>query len=102
MQTGEQDSGASDAMQAQFFDQPSISKPSVSPTGSSQRASIVARPSVAAASKYKQVSRVYIDAVHSVLTGQRGAPEAAAELEKQLIEITGFLAGPPRTADNMP
>jgi len=34
--------------------------------------------------------------VHSVLTGQKEAPEAAAELEKQLIEITGFSAGPPK------
>ena len=88
-------------MQAEFSDTPSISEPYVSPTGSNQRASIVARPSVAAGSRYKEVSRAYIDAVHSVLTGQRGAPEAAAELERQLIEITGFSAGPPKTADNL-
>ena len=39
--------------------------------------------------------------MRSVLTGQRGAPEAAAELEKRLIEITGFSAGPPKTADKL-
>ena len=39
--------------------------------------------------------------MHSVLTGKREAAEAAAELEKQLIEITGFSAGPPKTADKM-
>jgi signal transduction histidine kinase len=38
--------------------------------------------------------------VHSVLDGQSGAPDAAAKLEKQLIEITGFHPAPPRTADN--
>jgi trehalose/maltose transport system substrate-binding protein len=66
---------------------------------SNQRAVIVARPSAATGGKYKQVSKAYIDAVHSVLTGQRAAPQAAAELEKQLIAITGFNAGPPKTAD---
>jgi len=37
--------------------------------------------------------------VHSVLTGERRAPEAAADLEKQLIKITGFNTGPPRALD---
>jgi trehalose/maltose transport system substrate-binding protein len=100
MQAGEQDGGSGGATQAEFSDPPSISEPSVSRTGSNQRASIVARPSVTAGGTYKQVSRAYIDAVHSVLTGQRGAPEAAAELEKQLMEITGFSAAP-KTADKV-
>ena len=59
---------------------------------------IVARPSIEAGAKYKQVSQAYIDAVHSVLTGQQGALEAAEGLEKQLIAITGFPAGPPKSA----
>jgi hypothetical protein len=50
-------------------------------------------------SAYKQVSKAYIDAVHSVLTGQKKARDAAAELEAQLIEITGFSAGPPKKPD---
>jgi trehalose/maltose transport system substrate-binding protein len=86
-------------MPAEFSDTPSISKSNVSQTGMNRRASIVARPSTAAGSTYKQVSQAYFDAVHSVLAGQRSAPEAAAELEKQLIEITGFRAGPPKTVD---
>ena len=45
------------------------------------------------------VAKAYIAAVHSVLTGQSGAPEAAAELERQLIKITGFGTGPPKTLD---
>ena len=101
MQASEKEGDTGGAMQAEFSDAPSIWDPRVSPVTSNQRASIVARPSVAAGSAYKQVSRAYIDAVHSVLTGKREAAEAAAELEKQLIEITGFSAGPPKTAEKM-
>jgi trehalose/maltose transport system substrate-binding protein len=97
----EKDGGPGDPASAQFSNPPSVSEPSVSPTGSSQRATIVARPSIAAGSAYKQVTRAYYDAVHSVLTGQRSAPEVAAELEKQLIKITGFSAGPPKMVDQM-
>ncbi len=101
MQASEKDSDSGGPLQAEFSDPPSISKPYDSSTPSNPQASIVARPSVAAGSAYKQVSRAYIDAVYTVLTGQREAPEAAAELEKQLIEITGFTVGPPKTADEM-
>jgi hypothetical protein len=48
---------------------------------------------------YEQVARAYSGAVRSVLTGQRGAPEAAADVERQLIKITGFTTGPPQTVD---
>jgi trehalose/maltose transport system substrate-binding protein len=64
-----------------------------------QRSRIIARPSVVTGANYKQVSRAYIDAVHSVLTGERKARDAAAELESQLIRITGFKTGPPRKLD---
>jgi trehalose/maltose transport system substrate-binding protein len=101
MQASEKDSDSGGPLQAEFSDPPSVSKPYDSSTASNPQASIVARPSVAAGSAYKQVSRAYIDAVYTVLTGQREAPEAAAELEKQLIEITGFTIGPPKTADEM-
>jgi len=56
----------------------------------------IRRPSVEAGSRYKQVSAAYAAAVHSVLTGEKTAPAAAAELEKQLIQITGFRPGPPK------
>ena len=55
---------------------------------------LVNRPSVEAGGRYKEVSAAYAAAVHSVLTGRKTPPEAAAELEKQLIEITGFPTGP--------
>jgi trehalose/maltose transport system substrate-binding protein len=59
------------------------------------KAIVVSRPSSIAARSYEQVTRAYFGAVHSVLTGERRAPEAAAELEKSLIKITGFPTGPP-------
>jgi trehalose/maltose transport system substrate-binding protein len=101
MQASEKDGASGAPMQVEFSDPPSMSQPDVSGAESKRRASIVARPSVAAGSAYKQVSRAYIDAVHSVLSGQKGAPQAAAELEKQLIEITGFSAAPPKTSDKL-
>ncbi len=58
-------------------------------------AGLVARPSVVAGEKYEQVSRAYIGAVRSVLTGEKLASVAAAELEKRLVEITGFRQGSP-------
>ena len=60
---------------------------------------VVNRPSSVVGNKYEEVSRAYIAAVHSVLTREKGAPEAAAELEKALVKMTGFKTGPPKTAD---
>jgi trehalose/maltose transport system substrate-binding protein len=57
--------------------------------------SLVARPSVVTADKYDDVSRAYIRAVRSVLTREKTASMAAADLEKELIDLTGFRAGPP-------
>ena len=96
MQESEKDGGTGGRMQVEFSDPPSISEPFTSPAGSNPGGGIVARPSIAAGSKYKEVTKAYFDAVHSVLTKQIAAPEAAAQLEKQLIEITGFRAGPPK------
>ena len=57
---------------------------------------VIHRPSIETGSQYPQVSAAYFRAVHSVLTGQKRAPEAAAELERQLVQITGFGMGPPK------
>jgi trehalose/maltose transport system substrate-binding protein len=100
MQANGTDYGSGGNIQTEFSGTPSVSDPSVPPAASNQLANIVARPSIQTGSKYKEVSKAYIDAVHAVLTGQRQAPAVAAELEKQLIEITGFSAGPPKTAAN--
>ena len=83
--------------QPQFYDLPSISDHF---DGSDQHgAGVVSRPSGLAGALYEQVTRAHIAAVHSVLTGQKTAPEAAAELEKQLVEITGFRIGHPEITD---
>jgi trehalose/maltose transport system substrate-binding protein len=58
-------------------------------------AGLVARPSIVVGEKYEQVSRAYIGAVRSVLTGEKISSAAAADLEKRLVEITGFRPGPP-------
>jgi trehalose/maltose transport system substrate-binding protein len=60
-----------------------------------QKGGMVYRPSIEAGSKYEQVSAAYVHALHMVLIGQKEAPQAAAELEKQLVQITGFHVGPP-------
>ena len=51
------------------------------------RKGIVMRPSKAAGKMYPDVSRAYWEAVHSVLTRQKSAPQAAAELQIELERI---------------
>jgi trehalose/maltose transport system substrate-binding protein len=70
-------------------------KRSSADTRRQQVSGVVARPSTVAGDKYEEVSRAYIQAVHSVLLGQSKAPEAAASLERELVRITGFKPGPP-------
>jgi trehalose/maltose transport system substrate-binding protein len=87
------------AREPQLYDLPQMLQAyAPSPQLSQQNSQLVIRPSNVTGHAYEAVTRAYIDAVHSVLTGQRGAPEAAAELEKQLIQITGFRPGPPKTS----
>jgi len=59
------------------------------------RTGMVLRPSSVTGKKYQEVTDAYIQAVHSVLTGQQSAPEAAAALENELVRTTGFKKGPP-------
>jgi trehalose/maltose transport system substrate-binding protein len=57
---------------------------------------MVSRPSNVTGKKYQDVSDAYIQAVHSVLTREKNAPDAAAALENELVHITGFKKGPPQ------
>jgi trehalose/maltose transport system substrate-binding protein len=66
---------------------------------SAVRVKLVIRPASETGAQYEQVARAYIDTVHSVLTGEKPAPEAAAALEKELVRITGFPIGPPLKRD---
>jgi len=59
------------------------------------RTGTVLRPSNVTGKKYQEVTEAYVQAVHSVLTGEKSAPEAAVALEKELVRITGFKKGPP-------
>ncbi len=59
------------------------------------RTGMVSRPSNVAGKKYQDVTDAYIQAVHSVLTGENSAPAAAAALENELVHITGFKKGQP-------
>src|SRR5258707_399582 len=61
------------------------------------RTGVVLRPSNIAGKKYQDVTDAYIQAVHSVLTDEKGAPEAIAALERELVRITGFKVGPPHS-----
>ena len=56
---------------------------------------VVPRPSGVTGRLYPEVSRAYYEAVHSVLTGNKKAAEAASNLEAKLVQITGFKTGPP-------
>lgn len=60
---------------------------------------IVSRPSEVVGRNYEEVSHAYAEAVHSVLTGKKRAPAAAAELEAELVHITGFPNRPPEAAE---
>jgi trehalose/maltose transport system substrate-binding protein len=98
IQTSEEEVRAS-ASTPQVYGRPSVSEPRDPGKSNQSRSSVVSRPSSITGNKYEQVTKAYVAAVHSVLTGQREAPAAAADLEKQLIAITGFSVSSPRAAN---
>ena len=57
--------------------------------------SAVARPSTATAPRYADVSALFFNAVHSVLTGESDGATAFEELELDLEDQTGFPTGAP-------
>jgi trehalose/maltose transport system substrate-binding protein len=80
----------------ELFDLPEILDPYPQLAISRQhRGGVVARPSIVSGDKYEDVSRAYIRALHSVLASEKSAAVAAAALEKELMQITGFRPGPP-------
>jgi trehalose/maltose transport system substrate-binding protein len=56
---------------------------------------LISRPSAVSGAKYEEVSTAYTEALQSVLTRESTAPAAAAKLEKELVQITGFKTGRP-------
>ncbi|MET0556763.1 MAG: extracellular solute-binding protein [Vicinamibacteria bacterium] len=63
---------------------------------SAHRSAVAIRPSATTGGSYEPVTRAYAQSLHAVLTGEKPAAAAAAELEEQLVAITGFKTGPPR------
>jgi trehalose/maltose transport system substrate-binding protein len=63
---------------------------------------VIARPSKTTGKKYTEVSEAYFNAVHSVLTGKKSAAKAAAELERQLVLITGYKIRTSSVSENTP
>jgi trehalose/maltose transport system substrate-binding protein len=57
------------------------------------------RPSTETGKNYPAVSHAYFQAVHSVLTGENTAAQAAADLQEQLAHITGFQANGSRHSE---
>jgi trehalose/maltose transport system substrate-binding protein len=55
----------------------------------------VVRPSTVTGDKYSSVSKAYYQAVHNILSLQTGPAEGLSELERTLVELTGFRTGPP-------
>jgi trehalose/maltose transport system substrate-binding protein len=87
------------AGEPQLYELPQILQADVSSPQLSQESSrLVSRPSNVTGHTYEDVTQAYFQAVHSVLTGEKRAPIAAAALEKQLVAITGFKTGLPKTS----
>ena len=57
--------------------------------------SAVPRPSTVTGEQYAEVSAAYYNHVHRILTGEITAAEGVANLEAELIDITGFEARKP-------
>ena len=55
------------------------------------------RPSTVAGSKYGAVSKAYYEAVHDILALGADPVEALARLERDLVTLTGFKTGEPRS-----
>jgi trehalose/maltose transport system substrate-binding protein len=79
-----------DALAPVLFDLPQVLDGHAGP----YKSALATRPSIAAGRFYEPVTRAYVEALHSVLTGAELAPAAAARLETQLVEITGFKIAP--------
>jgi trehalose/maltose transport system substrate-binding protein len=87
-----------------LYDRPEVLAPNPHFAQLSQafRSGMVSRPSNVTGKRYQEVTDAYIQAVHSVLTGRRSAPEAAAALENELVRMTDFRTGPPQGEQHLP
>ena len=58
-------------------------------------AHLAIRPSIEAGTKYEDLTTAYIRELHAVLTRKKMPSAAVADLEKELVAITGFRTGAP-------
>jgi trehalose/maltose transport system substrate-binding protein len=81
----------------ELYDLPEVleSNPRFALLSQAFRTGMVSRPSAITGKKYGEVTEAYIRVVHSVLTGEKQATEAAVALENELVRITGFRKGSP-------
>jgi trehalose/maltose transport system substrate-binding protein len=82
--------------QPEVYDLPWLAGANASSQKAGRLPRIITRPSDVTGQAYERVSKAYIQAVHSVLTHQRSATDAAASLERELVVITGYETGPPQ------
>jgi trehalose/maltose transport system substrate-binding protein len=82
--------------QPELYDLPWFAGANASTQKPGSQPRIISRPSDVTGQAYDKVSQAYMQAVHSVLTHERSAIEAAALLEKELVVITGYKTGPPQ------
>jgi trehalose/maltose transport system substrate-binding protein len=102
LQSREQAAHSALPAQPELYDLPLELQPFAHPADVGQeRSGLIARPSVVSGTVYEEVTKAYMMAVHSVLTRERSAPEAATSLESKLVEITGFKTGPPAAKSAM-
>lgn len=94
----EREASASEGRPPELFELPLLLSPGSGPVKVGPQPGLMSRPSIVTGQEYEQVSKAYIEAVHSVLTHERAPSEAAASLEKELVEITGFRTGAPPTS----
>jgi trehalose/maltose transport system substrate-binding protein len=99
IQSSKLETGAPLAAQPDALDVPSIHGPPGSFNQNGNQSGLARRPSNVSGRAYEQVAKAYIGAVHTVLTGQSSAPDAAAGLELQLTKIMGFRARPPKAGN---
>jgi trehalose/maltose transport system substrate-binding protein len=57
----------------------------------------VVRPSTVSGSKYAAVSKAYYQTVHEILDSSADPAEALVQLERTLVNLTGFRTGAPRS-----
>lgn len=98
VQMGHWQRGAMLPVLAEFYQDPQYlaSRPRLERVKDIIAGGATTRPSTISGKHYAEVSRAYYSGVHSVLTGEVPAEKAMADLEAELVKITGFNTGKPK------